>query len=104
MDTTGTVSWSRVKTSLAKNGRLLLVSADLCQILQMVFTPKSNGKKGIAGYSPERAEDLHFLSELAQAGRFKPVIDRTYQFNQMKDAHAHVDTGRKKGNVVASVN
>ena len=47
-----------------------------------------------------RAADLLYLRTVAESGAFKPVIDRTYPFARIADAHAYVDTGRKKGNVV----
>jgi hypothetical protein len=31
------------------------------------------------------------------------VIDRTYPLARIIDAHAYVDTGRKKGNVVITI-
>ncbi len=40
---------------------------------------------------------------LAEAGGFKPVIDRRYPFEQIADAHRYVDTGRKKGNVIVTL-
>lgn len=57
----------------------------------------------IAGPAVEQAEDLQFLAELAQAGEFKPVIDRQYPFEQMVHAHRDVGTGRKRGNVVVQL-
>jgi NADPH:quinone reductase-like Zn-dependent oxidoreductase len=47
-----------------------------------------------------RAEDLRFLGGLAESGQLTPVIDRTYPLAQIADAHAYVDSGRKRGNVV----
>jgi NADPH:quinone reductase-like Zn-dependent oxidoreductase len=43
------------------------------------------------------------LAKLAENEEYRPVIDRRYPFEQLPEAHRHVDTGRKRGNVVIAV-
>jgi len=50
-----------------------------------------------------RHEDLVSLGELATTGQIRPVIDRTYALDDIGDAHAYVDNGHKRGNVVVTV-
>lgn len=103
LDTTGTVTYQKAQKALRPGGRFLMVSGDLPQLISMLLASKADGKKGIAGYAPERAEELAFIANLVHAGQYRPVIDRCYPFEQIQEAHAYVDTGRKKGNVVISL-
>jgi NADPH:quinone reductase-like Zn-dependent oxidoreductase len=61
------------------------------------------GKTMVGGVASESRDVLQSVVDLAAKGAFKPVIDRNYAFADMKAAHAHVDTGRKRGNVVVTV-
>lgn len=50
-----------------------------------------------------RASDLAVMRELAEARELRPVIDRCYPLEQIAEAHRYVDSGHKKGNVIATV-
>ncbi|QOK24047.1 zinc-binding dehydrogenase [Janibacter indicus] len=40
------------------------------------------------------------LERLLASSAYRPVVDRTYGFDELCAAHTHVDTGRKVGSVV----
>lgn len=103
LDTTGTLDYQAAQEALRAEGRFLMVSGDLPQFLSMLLTRKTDGKKGIGGYAPESADELEFIAGLVTAGQFRPVIDRCYALDEIQTAHAYVDTGRKKGNVIITV-
>ena len=103
VDTVGTAPFSRSKASLKQGGRLLMILAGLPDMLQIPWVSMTSSKQVIAGPAATRAEDLRFLAGLAEAGEFKPVIDRRYPFERIAEAHSYVDTGRKKGNVIITL-
>ncbi len=102
VDAVGAMPISRKLKMLREKGRLLLVVASLPDMLLGLWWSLINNKKVIAGSASEHPDDLRTLAELAQIGAFKPTIDRYYDFEQIAQAHAYVDTGRKRGNVVVT--
>ena len=103
VDTVGTAPFSRSRNSLKEGGRLLLVLGNLSDLLQVPWISMTSDKKVIAGPASERPDDLRLLAELAQAGKFRAVIDRRYRLEQIVEAHRYIDTGRKRGNVVITL-
>lgn len=47
----------------------------------------------------EKQEYLDLVLKLSSEKNLKPVIDKAYSLDQIREAHTYVETGRKKGNV-----
>jgi NADPH:quinone reductase-like Zn-dependent oxidoreductase len=58
--------------------------------LRHVSFPLPHGGATLAGH----------LRDLMLRGAYRPVVDRVYDFEELREAYAYVDTGRKIGNVV----
>ncbi len=103
VDTVGETSFARCKAVLRDGGRLLAVAAGMREMLATLWAPLTGSRRVIAGPAAERPDDVRQLAALAESGALKPVIDRCYPFAQMAEAHAYVETGRKRGSVVVRV-
>jgi NADPH:quinone reductase-like Zn-dependent oxidoreductase len=60
-------------------------------------------KKVTLGIAKYTKEDVLLVRELAEAGAFRAVVDRTYRLEQIVEAAKYVETGQKTGNVVLRV-
>ncbi|MGK6351419.1 NAD(P)-dependent alcohol dehydrogenase [Parapedobacter sp. DT-150] len=104
-DAVGKSSFRQCKPLLKKSG--IYISTELGYLSQNPFlaliTPLFGGKKVLFPIPTISKENVIFLKELASSGRFKPVIDRQYPFEQLIDAYRYVETGQKTGNVVITM-
>jgi len=103
-DTVGKSPFSGCVSSLKEKGIYLRsVHMALTPIVKGFWVGVTSSKKVIGGVASEHKQDLVFLKELIEAGKIKPVIDRRYPLEQIVEAHAYVEKGHKKGNVVITL-
>jgi NADPH:quinone reductase-like Zn-dependent oxidoreductase len=104
-DAVGKSSYRQCKPLLNKGG--IYISTELGYMWQNPFlaliTPWFGNKKVLFPIPMIKKEDVVFLKELAETGKFKPVIDRYYPLEQIVEAYKYVETGQKIGNVVITI-
>jgi NADPH:quinone reductase-like Zn-dependent oxidoreductase len=104
-DAVGKHSFRRCRRSLKPRG--IYISMDLGFMyhvpLLALFTRLARRRRGTLGLGRYRKEDLVLVKELVEAGKYRPVIDRTYALDEIVEATRYVETGQKTGNVVLRV-
>lgn len=93
--------------ALGPKGAYVMAGGTLKQIMQsMTLGPlisQKDGKK-LGGVSTSHNQnDLEMLSELLEAGKIVPVIDRVYPFKEAPEALRYLGTGHAQGKVVVKV-
>ena len=99
-DTVTKSTFLRCRHCLAPGGRYLPTVASLGDYLLMALTKFFGKRRVLCGMSVEKRAALSVVTELLKRGELRPVIERRYRLDEIVQAHRHVDTGRKKGNVV----
>lgn len=102
-DTVGKSSFARCKKALNSNGKYVVTLMTFKVILQSILTKSGNNKKVIFAMSLNKTEALNFIRTLIEEGKLITIIDRHYSLEELGEAHAYVEKGHKKGNVVISI-
>ena len=60
-------------------------------------------KMGVGMWKPNNKEDLDFLTELLEAGKLVPIIDKRYPLSEVPEALRYLEGGHALGKVVITV-
>ncbi len=103
-DTLGKSPLRKTLRSVKQDGKVLLASAGMGTMLGSAVRSIFGKKKILSGVIKETSEDMDYFRKLMEEEKLKAVIDRIYTLKQISEAHAYVDKGHKKGNVIIAVN
>ena len=103
VDTVGKVLWKDHQPRVKPGGQLVLINPGALKSLYLPLLQPFYKPRIIAGVGAEKRVDLEIIRDLAEQGKLRPVIDRTYPLAQIAEAHRYVEAGHKKGNVVVVV-
>ena len=101
LDAVGNRSVPDLKGALAGGGKAAVVGfTSVAKLLGVSL----RGGKDIAMVSARvTIKDLELLSELIEAGKVRPAIDRRYSFAEIPAAIAYLEQGRARGKVVVGM-
>jgi NADPH:quinone reductase-like Zn-dependent oxidoreductase len=104
-DAVGRHSFRRCRPSLQSGGVFITMDLGFMYHVPLAsFATRIVGsKRAKLGIGRYRTENLLVVKELVEAGKYRPVIDRTYALDEIVEAVAYVEQGQKTGSVVLRV-
>jgi NADPH:quinone reductase-like Zn-dependent oxidoreductase len=111
LDTAGRRPLSHLRRALTPQGTLVIVGGEggdrwLGGFQRQIFAPlrsRFSEQKLLGLMSKERQQDLLTLKDLIEAGKLKPVIDRTFPLSEAPQAIGYLEQGHARGKVVLTV-
>ena len=102
-DAVGKHSFKRSRDSMEPGG--IYLPTDGFVNLFLAIMPKRKGSKRVVFMMPPRQtrQDVLFLKQLVEDGKYRPVIDRCYPLKDVIEATRYVETEQKTGNVVLTL-
>jgi NADPH:quinone reductase-like Zn-dependent oxidoreductase len=101
LDTVGNRSVPDLRRALAEGGRAAVTG--FTTVAKLIGASLRGGKDIAMVSAHVTTKDLELLSELTEAGKLRPQIDRRYPFAEIPAAIAYLEQGRARGKVVVEV-
>ena len=101
LDTVGNQSVPDLRRALAAGGKAAVTG--FTSVRRLLGVSLGGGKDIAMVQAHVTAKDLELLSELIEAGKVRPQIDRRYQFADLPAAIAYLEQGRATAKVVVEV-
>jgi 2-desacetyl-2-hydroxyethyl bacteriochlorophyllide A dehydrogenase len=101
LDTVGNRSVPDLRRALAEGGKAAVTG--FTSVGRLLGVSLRGGKDVAQVQAHVTAEDLELLSELIEAGRVRPRIDRRYRFAELPAAVAYLEQGHARAKVVVGV-
>lgn len=102
-DAVGKLPFGRCEGSLKRAGSYLATDG-MWNLVLALWTPRFGNKKVRFSIPPRYTkQDVLFLKELIEAGKYRAVLDRSYAFEDVVEATRYVETEQKTGNVVLTI-
>lgn len=102
-DVVGKRSPTDAKRVLKPNGVYITTLPSPESLVQSVLTAVIPGQKVKLVVEKPNSPDLIYLKELIEAGKIRPVIDRTFPLQELAAAHAYSETERTVGKIAIAV-
>ncbi|BDD12635.1 alcohol dehydrogenase (plasmid) [Fulvitalea axinellae] len=102
-NTVGETDYSECKKVLKSGGTYLACDATLGDYGKLLLKSVFGGRRIVAGVARETKEDLLRIRELLAKGMFCPLIGQRYSLAELPEAHAHAESGHKRGNLSVKV-
>jgi NADPH:quinone reductase-like Zn-dependent oxidoreductase len=97
-------SFSECRRALARQGIYVTTAASPALLLQQQWISMTGSQKMVPmAFSRPGKRDLQDLKELLEAGKLRPVIDRSYTLSDVPEALRYYAEGHARGKVVITV-
>ena len=94
------------KRALNPKGIYVATGGSMAQIFQaMLLGPfiSMTGSQKLGGMTVKPNKDFGFMKDLIEAGKIKPVIDKTYPLNEAAEALRYYGEGHARGKVLITM-